>query len=145
MLDPTVSESSPGEQGEGRLVLRRWVEFSGSVRLLMLRPRQYFTSPPRVVRIQPPSRGSAGRLIIEQVVPTTKEFQELAKYADEQFRMIKEYVLWVNEDLDFYEQAARNWLWTLVQTKKKRLCTEDALDQEDMRDFVGGFAPGSEN
>lgn len=46
--------------------------------------------------------------------------QEKEKYVTRQFQMIREHVGWVNDDLEYYEQSTRNWLWSLIEAKKRR-------------------------
>jgi len=137
MLNPEVQISTPDAGAGDKILLRQWLEFTGSVRLLRLRPRQYFTTPPRVVRIHPPSGGDSGRLIIEKLVPSLSEYQEIAAYAAEQFRMVKEYFVWVNDDLDYYEHSMRSWLWTLLQAKYKRVCREVTDEADVYLEVVG--------
>jgi hypothetical protein len=131
ILDSTIQESSDGESSNGRMVLRTWLEFTGSARLLTLRPRQYYSTPPYVTRVIPSSGGAAGRILTEKVLSSSEDFKEYKNFADEQFKKVIDYVPWVNEDLDYYEQSVRNWLWTLLEAKRKRLCPETAQEHNE--------------
>jgi hypothetical protein len=136
LLDPEMHAASPEAAGGKTFTLRRWMEFTGSVRLLQLQPRQRYSTPPRVDRILPPSAGRAGQIIIERVVRTSEEMQETEKYVARQFQMIREYVDWVNDDLEYYEQSTRNWLWSLIEAKKRRLCPGEASDDDEAESWL---------
>ncbi len=131
LLDPEVYTAAPEAAGGDAFRLRRWMEFTGSVRLLRLRPRQRYSNAPRVDRILPASAGKAGQLVIERTVRVREEMQETEKYIARQFEMIREYVDWVNTDLEYYEQSTRNWLWSLIESKRRRLCPDAAHSSGD--------------
>lgn len=120
VLDPTVNEESHTDVNQQRRI-RRWIEFCGSVRLLTLRPRQYYATPPHVGALQPPASGQVGRIIIEHSIGSLAEENQFNEFCDSEFRKIKDYSAWVNEDLEYYELTARGWIQTLIDAKKKRL------------------------
>ncbi|MDT8325344.1 MAG: hypothetical protein RRA94_14620, partial [Bacteroidota bacterium] len=93
--------------------------------LLRLQPRQRHTVPPRVDRIVPPAAGRAGQLVIERTMQASGDMRELENYAAMQFRQIREYFAWVNDDLDYFEQSTRNWLWTLIETRRRRIASSN--------------------
>ncbi|MFZ1729033.1 MAG: hypothetical protein WBQ23_10960 [Bacteroidota bacterium] len=134
VLDGAMSEESYTDVNQKRRV-RRWVEYCGSVRLLTLRPRQYYATPPHVSALQSPASGQPGRIIIEHSLNGVSEEAQFDDFCASEFRKITDYTLWVNEDLTYYEQTARSWLLTLIQAKKKRICapvadmTEYAVDE----------------
>ncbi len=107
-----------------RTRIRRWLEFSGSMRLLTLRPRQYYASPPHVSLLQPPASGQSGRIIIEQTVRSIADQSQFDEYCTAEFRKITDYAGWINEDLDSHEQSARAWLLTLIEAKIRRICPD---------------------
>ncbi|MBE0645346.1 MAG: hypothetical protein IH600_14785 [Bacteroidetes bacterium] len=116
--------------GDQSVRIRRWMEYSGSVRLLTLRPRQYYASPPHVSALQPSSTDQPGSIIIEHSVRSIAEETQFDEFCAAEYKKITDYAVWVNEDLDYYEQSARSWLLTLVETKKKRLCIEHEDEAE---------------
>lgn len=120
VLDPVINEEMNSESGQSLLV-RRWLEYCGSVRLLTLRPRQYYATPPYVSVLQPPAAGRPGRIVLEQRVRGTADEPLFDEFCSTEFGKIRDYCVWVNEDLDYYEHIIRGWLLTLIITKKKRL------------------------
>lgn len=120
VLDPAVNHEIHAVHEQRRHV-RRWMEFCGSVRLLTLRPRQYYASPPHVSLLQPPAVGTVGRIMLEEIVRSEAEESLFDEYCATEFRKISDYVRWINEDLEYCEQIARGWLLTLIEGKVRRL------------------------
>ena len=120
VVDADVSEEIRTDTLE-RMRIRRWLEFSGNARLLSLRPRQYYAAPPSVHLLQPPAAGQAGRIVFEMTVRTLEDKAAFDRYCDAEFAKVREYVHWVNDDLDHYEQGAREWLLTLIEARLARL------------------------
>ena len=137
VVDPTVNEETRNDV-QDRMRMRRWLEFSGSTRLLTLRPRQYYARPPTVTLLQPPASGQAGRVVVEFVIRTLAEQQEFDRYCEGEFSRILDYAKWVNEDLDHYDQVAKEWLLTLLEAKLKRL-----KDDEGSRGAGRGSGAGN--
>lgn len=123
VLDPVMREETCADTGR-RTCIRRWLEYTGSVDLLSLRPRQYYASPPHVSALQPPNNGQAGRIVIEHTVAGIDGEARFNEFCATEFRKITDYAGWMNADLDYHEKTARAWLLSLVETKKKRLCAE---------------------
>lgn len=120
VLDPVLNEEVRTDS-QDRMRIRRWLEFSGSARLLTLRPRQYYAAPPRVSLLQAPAAGQAGRVLLEMTVHTLEERTDFDRYCTSEFAKVLEYSGWVNDDLDHYECGAREWLLTLIDAKISRL------------------------
>ncbi|MBN1446471.1 MAG: hypothetical protein JXA28_00970 [Bacteroidetes bacterium] len=129
MLDPKIYEGGSTAAGRGNLLLHTWLEYTGTGRLFMLRPRKYHSRPPMVTLLQPVGSGTPGRIIIRHALSTIDEYREYRIFAHQQFRMIQDYIPWLNEDLEYFEQSTRSWLWTLLQAKRKRLCPEIAGEE----------------
>ncbi|MBR9974874.1 MAG: hypothetical protein KFF77_04790 [Bacteroidetes bacterium] len=130
VLDPVLNEEVRTDTTD-RLRIRRWLEFSGSARLLTLRPRQYYATPPRVSLLQAPAAGQAGRVLLEMTVRTLEEKTDFDRYCTSEFAKVLEYAGWVNEDLDHYECGAREWLLTLIDAKITRLRAHARPDEMD--------------
>lgn len=131
LLDAEIREAAGGDPGSDVWTLHMWLEFTGSVRLLSLRPRQHYTTPPLVTRLQPQSSGAPGRVIIAPGISVSEDVPEYRHFAEQQFRAIRDCVQWVNDDLDYYEEGLRGWLWSLLDTKRKRICREATSDLPD--------------
>ena len=124
LLDTEIFEAADGDPGRNAWNIQMWLEFTGSVRLFNLRPRQHYTSPPLVTRLQPQCSGAPGRVIIEREIRDSADVPEYRRFAEQQFRAVRDCVQWVNDDLDYYEEGLRGWLWSLLDTKQKRICSE---------------------
>ncbi len=131
VLDPVINEEAHAIP-EQRRHIRRWMEFCGSVRLLTLRPRQYYSSPPHVSLLQPPAVAAAGRIVLEQIVHGVAEEMLFDEYCASEFRKISDYVEWINEDLDYYEMIARDWLLTLIEGKARH-ASSDRIEVRETR------------
>jgi hypothetical protein len=127
VLDPAVNEELRTDERQ-RMRIRRWMEFCGSARLTSLRPRQYYATPPVVSMLQPPAGGQTGRILLEQTVSTLSEKSQFDDYCTLEFGKITDYVGWVNDDLDYCEQIARNWLLTLLDSKVRHFSGPDLSD-----------------
>lgn len=138
VLDPAVNEEVR-TRDEDRLMIRRWLEYSGSARLLSLRPRQYHATPPFVSLLQSPSAGQAGRILLEQSVRTAPEKKLFDDFCETEFRKITEYVGWINDDLDYYERIAREWLLSILESRINRLESR-GLEREE----TGATGPSGE-
>lgn len=125
--------SSGSDTGRESVTLHMWLEFSGSVHLLNLRPRQHYTTPPFVTRLQPQSGGAPGRVIIQKIIRSSSDIHEYRQFAEQQFSAVRDCVQWLNDDLDYYEQGLRSWLWSLLETKQKRLCAESKAEVQEQR------------
>ncbi|GEM_PF-2477418 len=133
LLDPELFESA-GNQPEGQSWnLHMWLEFTGPARLFHLRPRQHYTVAPLATRLQPPGGGVPGCVIIQKAIVSASDVTEYRRFAEQQFRAIRDCVQWVNDDLDYYEQGLRGWLWSLLETKRKRICSEFHTDIPERR------------
>ncbi|MFA6235495.1 MAG: hypothetical protein WC824_15070 [Bacteroidota bacterium] len=135
VLDIAMNEESHTEADQKRRI-QRWMEFCGALRLLMLRPRQYYASPPHISALQPPALGQPGRIIITQSVSGVSEGTQFNEFCASEFGKITDFADWVNQDLDYYEQVARGWLLTMIQARQKRYCDSAVLDVETVRDDV---------
>lgn len=129
VLDPSVNEEAR-TGAEDRLMIRRWLEYSGCARLLSLRPRQYHVTPPFVSLLQSPAAGQAGRILLEQCVRTAPEKRLFDEFCEGEFRKITEYVGWINDDLDYYERIAREWLLSILEARISRIESRE-LEREE--------------
>ena len=129
VLDTAVNEEARTGEGD-RLSIRRWLEYSGPTRLLSLRPRQYHSTPPFVSLLQSPSAGQAGRILLEQSVRTAPEKRLFDDFCETEFRKIIEYVGWINDDLDYYERIAREWLLSILEARISRIESRE-LEREE--------------
>ncbi|MDX9759395.1 MAG: hypothetical protein RBU27_09565 [Bacteroidota bacterium] len=120
VLDPTVNVEVRADTPD-HMFIRRWLEYCGPMRLLSLRPRRYHSSPPFVSLLQPPAVGRPGRILLEQRVSGMSEKRVFDDFCDGEFRKIIEYGQWINDDLDYYERIAREWLLSMVETRVVRL------------------------
>lgn len=136
VLDPAVNEEVRTREDD-RMIIRRWLEYSGSARLLSLRPRQYHATPPFVSLLQSPAAGQAGRILLEQSVRTAPEKRLFDEFCETEFRKITEYVCWINDDLDYYERIAREWLLSILESRINRL---ESRGPERERTAAAGFS-----
>ena len=120
VLDPTVNVEVRAET-QDHMFIRRWLEYCGPMRLLSLRPRRYHSSPPFVSLLQPPAVGRPGRIVLEQRVTSIPDKRIFDDFCEGEFRKITEYGQWINVDLDYYEQIAREWLLSMVETRLVKL------------------------
>lgn len=135
LVDTEICEaadcSSGSDTARETVTLHMWLEFSGSVRLFSLRPRQHYTTPPIVTRLQPQSGGASGQVIIQKSIRSASDIHEYQRFVEQQFRAVRDCVQWVNDDLDYYEQGLRNWLWSLLETKRNRLFAESRAEVQE--------------